>query len=56
MRKLYAYSSDEDGIRHALLDKENSNVGLDEAIFMYVACAAFISYMLRKSGDVESVH
>lgn len=53
MKKLYAYSSDENGIRHALLEGDNDNVGPDEAIFMYVSCAAFVSFMLRKSGAAE---
>lgn len=32
--KLYAYSSDEKGIRHALVLEDNDKVGLDEAIFL----------------------
>ncbi len=53
IKKLYAYSSDEKGIRHALLEGGNDNVGPDEAIFMYVSCATFISFMLRKSGATD---
>jgi hypothetical protein len=46
--KLYGYSSDEDGIRHAIL--EESNVGFIEAKYMLVACSAFVSYLISK-GD-----
>lgn len=46
-KKLYGYTSDEDGIRHAIL--ENPNVGLDEAKFMLVACSAFVNFLLSKA-------
>ena len=46
--KLYGYTSDEQGIRHALLDKPSANVGMDEAVFMLGACASFASYLWRK--------
>lgn len=40
---LYGYTSDADGIRHALL--EESNLTYDDAKFMLVACSAFINYL-----------
>ncbi|MDE2700787.1 MAG: hypothetical protein OXI23_18110 [Gemmatimonadota bacterium] len=46
--KLYGYTSDEQGIRHALLDQNSADVGLDEAIFMFGACASFAAYLTRK--------
>ena len=46
--KLYGYTSDEQGIRHALLDKAAANVTIDEAVFMLGACASFASYLWRK--------
>lgn len=46
--KLYGYSSDAQGIRHALLDQEQASVGMDEAVFMLGACASFASYLWRK--------
>ena len=46
--KIYGYTNDEQGIRHALLDAEKSNVSQDEAIFMLGACASFASYLSRK--------
>ena len=46
--KLYGYTSDEQGIRHALLENTGSRPGEDEAVFMLSACAAFASYLSRK--------
>ena len=46
--KLYGYTSDEQGIRHALIDNPQPNVGQDEAVFMLGACASFSSYLARK--------
>lgn len=45
---LYGYTSDEQGVRHALLDEAESPAQQDEAVFMLGACASFVSYMLRK--------
>jgi hypothetical protein len=41
--KLYGYTSDADGIRHALLDDDR--VTFEEAKFMLVACSAFTNYV-----------
>lgn len=49
---LYGYTSDEPGVRHALLDDE-SRVTRDEAIFMIGACTAFCSYLWRKFGSQD---
>ncbi len=52
VEKLYGYTSNEDGIRHALLE-DNSNVDMEDAVFMFGACASFSSYLInkaRKSG------
>ena len=46
--QLYGYTSSEQGIRHALLDRESPDVGLDEAVFMLGACASFAGYLWRK--------
>ena len=46
--KLYGYTSNEQGVRHAMLDKSSANVGMDEAVFMLGACASFSSYLWRK--------
>ena len=45
---LYGYTSNEQGVRHSLLDQGQSNVGQDEAVFMLGACASFASYLWRK--------
>ena len=45
---LYGYTSDEEGIRHPLLDSTASPVSQDEAVFMLGACASFSSYLWRK--------
>jgi hypothetical protein len=44
--KLYGYTSDSDGIRHAILD--SPSVGFDEAKYMLVACSAFVYYLASK--------
>ncbi len=53
-KALYWYTSDEQGVRHALLDREEVSVGMDEAVFMLGACASFASYLWRKhtAGEV----
>jgi len=47
--KLYGYTSDESGIRHAML--EESNVGYDEAKYMAIACSAFVNYLATKAQE-----
>ncbi len=42
--KLYGYTSDESGIRHALMEG-GREVTFDEAKFMLVTCSAFINYV-----------
>lgn len=44
---LYGYTSDEGGIRHAML--EAPNVGYDEAKYMVVACSAFVNFLGAKA-------
>lgn len=46
--KLYGYTNDEQGIRHALLEQDSATVGVDEAVFMYGACASFAAYLTHK--------
>jgi hypothetical protein len=46
---LYAYTSDEKGIRHALLDDSAAKVDEADALFMFGACAAFVSYLINKA-------
>lgn len=46
--KLYGYTSDADGIRHALL--EEPALDFEDAKFMLVACSAFINYLKVKAS------
>ncbi|MFH1639453.1 MAG: hypothetical protein ABIB93_03970 [Chloroflexota bacterium] len=45
---LYGYTSDAEGIRHALLDEPNLNS--EDALFMLVSCSAFINYLGSKAS------
>lgn len=45
--KLYGYTSDEKGIRHAMLDEPN--IGFAEAKYMVVSCSAFVYYLIQKA-------
>jgi hypothetical protein len=47
-KKLYGYTSDADGIRHALL--KESSLNFEDAKFMLVSCSAFINYLISKSA------
>ncbi len=51
--KLYGYTSDEEGIRHALLDHSASPSGRDEAVFMLGVCASFASYLWRATQESD---
>lgn len=44
--KLYGYTSDSEGIRHAIL--EGASVGFEEAKYMLVSCSAFVYYLASK--------
>ena len=48
IEKLYGYTSDEDGIRHALLEGD-ANVDTEDAVFMFGACASFSAYLVSKA-------
>lgn len=47
LKKLYGYTSDADGIRHALSDAPT--LTFDDAKFMLVACSAFVNYLQAKA-------
>lgn len=42
---FYGYTSDEQGIRHPLLEDPQTKVDEIDALFMMGACAAFVSYL-----------
>lgn len=44
---LYGYTSDAQGIRHALMDEPS--LDFDDAKFMLVACSAFVNYLIGKT-------
>lgn len=46
--RLYGYTSDAEGIRHALL--EEPNLSFEDAKFMLVSCSAFVNYLKAKSA------
>ncbi|MDD2890980.1 MAG: hypothetical protein PHE49_10145 [bacterium] len=45
--KLYGYTNDEGGIRHAMI--EGNNCDFEDAKYMLVSCSAFINYLIIKS-------
>lgn len=47
-KNLYGYTSDSDGIRHALMNE--SNLDFEDAKFMLVSCSAFINYLIVKAS------
>ena len=49
LSELYGFTSDENGIRHSLLDKSNAAVDESDALFMLGACASFVSYLLSRT-------
>ena len=51
--QMYGYTSDADGIRHALM--EEPSVCFEDAKFMLVACSAFINYLRAKAQKAGSI-
>lgn len=55
--RLYGWTSDEQGIRHPLLDEGDANVTEADALFMLGVCASFVSLLISKgraAGLVEA--
>lgn len=46
---LYGYTSDADGIRHAML--EEPKLTFNDAKFMFVSCTAFTNYLISKASE-----
>ena len=44
--KLYGWTSDEDGIRHSIM--ESDNVERADAQFTLVTCLAFVNYLFER--------
>ena len=47
--KLYGYTSDGDGIRHAML--KESKLTQADAIYFLVSCSAFVNYLKSKIAE-----
>jgi hypothetical protein len=46
---LYGYTSDENGIRHAIFD-EVPNISFEDAKYMLVTCSSFCNYIIGKTS------
>ena len=53
-KTLYGYTCEEQGIRHPLVTETAANVGIDEAVFMYGACASFAAYLTAKHRQIDN--
>ena len=49
-KQIYGYTSDTDGIRHALTEDTTSD--FEDAKFMIVSCSAFLNYLIVKANKV----
>jgi hypothetical protein len=49
LSKLYGWTSDAEGIRHALMDEPS--LSFAEAKYMLVSCSAFVNYLTAKAAD-----
>jgi len=52
LSKMYGYTNDAEGIRHALLSE--SSLDASDATFMLVMCSAFVNYLKAKSAGKPS--
>ena len=50
-KKLYGYTSDAGGIRHALLEEDS--LEFEDAKFMLVSCSAFVNYLQAKAAKAS---
>jgi len=51
LEKLYAWTGDEEGLRHSLVFADKADVDETDALFMIGACAAFITYLISRSRE-----
>lgn len=49
--RMYGYTSDADGIRHALIDAPSCD--FEDAKYMLVACSAFVNYLISKASKAS---
>jgi len=50
-QSIYGYTSDEQGIRHSLLDDPKAAADMYDALFMIGTCASFITYLIGKARN-----
>jgi hypothetical protein len=50
LSSLYGYTSDSNGIRHAML--EEPHLSFTDAKFMLVACTGFVNYLVGKASEI----
>lgn len=48
--KLYGYTSDGDGIRHAMMDEDN--LDQEDALYMLISCSSFTNYLIAKANKL----
>lgn len=48
-KNIYGFASDEQGIRHAMLEKHEPDVDEADALFMIGAYSAFVSYLINEA-------
>ncbi|WP_343503685.1 hypothetical protein [Alloyangia pacifica] len=51
---LYGYTSDEAGVRHAMVFEDKPNVDEVDALFMLGACASFVSYLIAREQEFSA--
>ncbi len=52
LKKLFGWTSDEDGLRHSIYDLPS--VGFDEAKYMLVVCSALVNYLQQKLAEQQN--
>ena len=52
LSNLYGYTSDEDGIRHSILEKPD--ITFNDAKFLPVSCSAFVNYITEEAAEANS--
>lgn len=50
---LYGYTSDKEGVRHALINHSEADVDEADALYMLGSCAAFSSYLAARSRSLD---
>ena len=50
-KQIYGYTSDSDGIRHAMT--EESTCDFEDAKYMLISCSAFINYLIAKANKAD---